>query len=60
MNNYQRGIIAYHYKEYLQNRCNGDPVGGFEDIRYMFKSLAESDPKLKEVMDDIFDRFDND
>lgn len=60
MNNTQRGIICYHYKEYLQNRVNGDPVGGFEDIKTLFSGLAETDQKLKEVLDEIYDRFDND
>ena len=58
MNNTQRGIICYHYKQYLQNMINKDRIGGFEDIECMFESLADSDDKLKEVMDEIYKRLD--
>ena len=52
MNSNDRVTIATHYHIYCQNRANGDPVGGFEDIRELFRDLAASDPKLKELFDE--------
>lgn len=59
MNNPEREIIAYHYKRYCENRANGDPVGGYEDIRQLFIDLANDDIKLaeefKEIETEVFD-----
>ena len=46
--------MATHYHIYCLNRANGDPVGGYEDIRQLFEDLAESDPKLKEMLENEF------
>ncbi len=60
LNNNQREFLIYHYKVYLTNRYNNDPVGGFEDMSDLFKDLADSDPKLKEMMDEMYEQLDND
>ncbi|MBD5357341.1 MAG: hypothetical protein HDR88_10110 [Bacteroides sp.] len=58
MNKTEREKIAYHYKVYCHNRANGDPVGGYEDMRDLFKDLANGDAKLaeefKEIESEIF------
>lgn len=60
LNNNQREFLIYHYKVYLTNRYKNDPVGGFEDMSDLFKDLADSDPKLKEMMDEMYEQLDND
>lgn len=59
MNNRERDIIIYHYKRYCENRVNGDPVGGYEDVRQLFIDLANNDSKLatqyEEIENEIFD-----
>ena len=55
MNFKERITIATHYHIYCLNRANGDPVGGYEDINALFKDLASSDPKLKEMLDEEFE-----
>lgn len=59
MNNRERDIITYHYKRYCENRVNGDPVGGYEDVRQLFIDLANNDSKLatqyEEIENEIFD-----
>lgn len=60
LNNNQRECIAFHYKAYLENRYNFDPVGGFEDVRDLFIDLAGSDPKLKEMLDEVYEELDTD
>ena len=50
----ERVTVATHYHIYCLNRANGDPVGGYEDIRQLFEDLAESDPKLKEMLENEF------
>lgn len=51
----ERVTIAMHYHQYCLNRANFDPVGGFEDVGDLFKELAASDPKLKEMLDEEFE-----
>lgn len=53
MNNRERDIIAYHYKKYCENRANGDPVGGYEDVRQLFIDLADDDSKLASQYEEI-------
>lgn len=53
MNNRERDIIAYHYKKYCENRVNSDPVGGYEDVRQLFRDLADDDSKLAEQYEEI-------
>ena len=50
MNFKERVTVATHYHIYCLNRANGDPV----DIRQLFEDLAESDPKLKEMLENEF------
>lgn len=51
----ERLIIASHYYQYCLNRANGDPVGGYEDINYLFRDLTKLDPKLKEMLETEYD-----
>ncbi len=51
----ERVTIATHYHIYCVNRANGDPVGGYEDINYLFKDLADSDPRLKEMLEEEYE-----
>lgn len=55
MTSKDREIISFHYHKYCENRANGDPVGGYEDINSLFKDLANSDPKLKEMLEEEFE-----
>lgn len=55
----ERVTIAAHYHLYCLNRAAGDPVGGYEDIGELFKDLAASDPKLKEMLDHEYDSIFN-
>ncbi len=55
----ERVTIAMHYHLYCLNRANFDPVGGFEDVGDLFKELAASDPKLKEMLDDEYNSIFN-
>ena len=53
MNNTDRATIAYHYRRYCANRANGDPVGGFEDIKELFTDLRGDDERLRDVFEEI-------
>lgn len=55
----ERVTIAMHYHQYCLNRANCDPVGGFEDVGDLFKKLAASDHKLKEMLDDEYNSIFN-
>lgn len=41
MNKSDRETIAFHYKVYCKNRANGDPVGGYEDMQELLRTLQK-------------------
>jgi hypothetical protein len=57
MNAKQRQILSDWYKEYL-NCCDNSDIAGFTtDARYKFIELSKTDPKLKKMLDNIYEGF---
>lgn len=59
MNRLDRIILATGYDIYIQNAMNGDPVGGFQDLRAMFVKLAETDEELNSIFRQLEEEAEN-